>query len=893
MLQEWADNKGGKLRKEKEEAGEQFIKKELQKRATRLKNLLTKPHKNLSIDEDDEPIPLEDSSDEDFVPEKRVTRSENSKEPRKRGKRRKISVTEDVKQPEDAKKDNFVAKLSSPIKKRDSLLGYFVKMNKNDDSQTSIESDACMTPKTEPPESKTRKGRPKKSEKPENPKVEETTPKKIRTSTRLANSTEKLENVETLSVEIETPETNSNLRPRRSCTIAPKSYKFESPPSDTKKKIENIHEPLTVIVSDENSSDVTPPATKLASIFQKKIPKPAVDPEVLKARLDFLRSGLPENIRIENERQKEMEESIINETQFFPLISHVTQLKEAPFNESPDWSVPKIKLHPLQDDFSIDQVTPINFKTFSEYKNTKTEKPEPSWSHVKDRKAAGRKLKLNFEAFPTYKCFHQLHEKQKESQESACSGELFTEKYKPTKSDQFLINTSPVTSLKRFLSSWKDSKTINYDSSNDFEGSSQNSSMSASSVGSNVILIHGPCGSGKTSSVLALANEMHFNVLEINAGAKRTGKKMLQELQEATQSHQLRKNHHKNEKVNRKIPVKRQNSSQETNKKISLILIEDADIIFEQDDGFISGINQLVAISKRPVILTAINPTVPHLSYYLNQNSIEFRPPSPTSASKYLTILCLAENYVVNDQNIRKLLESNNGDMRKTVLQLQFYFQTGGDLKEIPKEIVKEIQDDEIIEVIPVTEEEIMEIDDENSKFSTTSASVTTEDRTIGAPIEHEHCNFLNFFTSSKKPLVKSSNLENLTDICDTAELLSSIYSLQRPLNSPCPDQLSCDLNTEISESLIDQVKNTYIPFKESPEIKSQKLCDNLPNNQQLSRASQFDIEPILREICRTEKQRLANERKGSRFYHYLRNLNSSSFSSDYFDRFTNILTDN
>ena len=42
----------------------------------------------------------------------------------------------------------------------------------------------------------------------------------------------------------------------------------------------------------------------------------------------------------------------------------------------------------------------------------------------------------------------------------------------------------------------------------------------------NTALIEGPPGSGKTAAVFALAAEMGFNVLEVNASSNRTGKQV-------------------------------------------------------------------------------------------------------------------------------------------------------------------------------------------------------------------------------------------------------------------------------------------------------------------------------------------------------------------------------
>lgn len=50
----------------------------------------------------------------------------------------------------------------------------------------------------------------------------------------------------------------------------------------------------------------------------------------------------------------------------------------------------------------------------------------------------------------------------------------------------------------------------------------------------------GPNGVGKTASVYALAHEMGFKVLEVNASSTRNGRQVLANLREATQSHDVR-----------------------------------------------------------------------------------------------------------------------------------------------------------------------------------------------------------------------------------------------------------------------------------------------------------------------------------------------------------------
>lgn len=56
------------------------------------------------------------------------------------------------------------------------------------------------------------------------------------------------------------------------------------------------------------------------------------------------------------------------------------------------------------------------------------------------------------------------------------------------------------------------------------------------------MLLVGPAGCGKTASVYALAEELGYNVLEVNASSRRNGKTVLSHLHEATQSHSLNNN---------------------------------------------------------------------------------------------------------------------------------------------------------------------------------------------------------------------------------------------------------------------------------------------------------------------------------------------------------------
>lgn len=108
----------------------------------------------------------------------------------------------------------------------------------------------------------------------------------------------------------------------------------------------------------------------------------------------------------------------------------------------------------------------------------------------------------------------------------------------------------------------------------------------------------------------------------------------------------------------------------------TIILIEDADVILEDfDDGFLPAIQQLVNISKRPVVLTATNQNCQHL-YKFMQNSIIFEAANAHNISKWLSVLCLVENHQINLNDIENLYELNGHDLRKTLNAIEFFIKS-------------------------------------------------------------------------------------------------------------------------------------------------------------------------------------------------------------------------
>ncbi|XP_040919158.1 ATPase family AAA domain-containing protein 5 [Toxotes jaculatrix] len=127
---------------------------------------------------------------------------------------------------------------------------------------------------------------------------------------------------------------------------------------------------------------------------------------------------------------------------------------------------------------------------------------------------------------------------------------LWTDKYQPQHSSDIMGNTASVRRLHSWLKEWKlradqeerkkqkDKKQEEGSNDSDWDCGEEDSQDGEDTL-CNTMLITGPTGVGKTAAVYACAQELGFKVFEVNASSQRSGRLILSQLREATQSHQV------------------------------------------------------------------------------------------------------------------------------------------------------------------------------------------------------------------------------------------------------------------------------------------------------------------------------------------------------------------
>ncbi|WP_435194823.1 replication factor C large subunit [Natronomonas sp. EA1] len=164
------------------------------------------------------------------------------------------------------------------------------------------------------------------------------------------------------------------------------------------------------------------------------------------------------------------------------------------------------------------------------------------------------------------------------------------------------------------------------------------------------VILHGSPGVGKTSAAHALANDMDWPVIELNASNQRTADVIERVAGEAARSGTL--------------------SGGSGGRR--LVIMDEADNIHgNYDRGGARAVTRLVKEASQPMILIAND--FYDMSRGLRNacETIEFRDVSPRSIVPVLRDLCRKEGIAFDEKALEKIAEGNRGDLRGAVKDLQ------------------------------------------------------------------------------------------------------------------------------------------------------------------------------------------------------------------------------
>ncbi|GFY85345.1 P-loop containing nucleoside triphosphate hydrolases superfamily protein [Actinidia rufa] len=235
----------------------------------------------------------------------------------------------------------------------------------------------------------------------------------------------------------------------------------------------------------------------------------------------------------------------------------------------------------------------------------------------------------------------------------------------------------------------------------------------------NVLLVTGPVGSGKSAAIYACAKEQGFHVIEVNASDWRTRTLVMQRFEGGVvESHCVQRTLRspvgsENKYIQKSFPITsnttavqgsncevieliplsdgkdsqnatgtpekficKNNTTAATDQSASkpLILFEDVDAVLSEDHGLIATIQKLAETSKRPIILTS-NSHKPFLPNSFDRLELCFTKPSLKELRCHAYMVCAAEKVKIQPCFVERFIGCCQGDIRKTIMHLQFWCQ--------------------------------------------------------------------------------------------------------------------------------------------------------------------------------------------------------------------------
>ncbi|EGW33697.1 uncharacterized protein SPAPADRAFT_48821 [Spathaspora passalidarum NRRL Y-27907] len=281
---------------------------------------------------------------------------------------------------------------------------------------------------------------------------------------------------------------------------------------------------------------------------------------------------------------------------------------------------------------------------------------------------------------------------------------LWVDFFKPETMNELLMHKTNI----KLISSWI---------TNSFNRKRRDDPFEEEEIASQLLILQGSQGSGKSTAVYTAMNEMSGYVHEINSGMARGRRDIYTNLKQLCTTHLV-------------------------SRELGLILLEDVNILFDQDKTFWQVVQDIVAISKRPIVLTCEELwNIPKSLIRLAEanDSIVFIDDCVVGRQEvmdYLWLCCLVHGFNVEETVLNEISEESfNGvtyDLRQCLMNC---------------EILCKLQSDQIVDIKSFPDEQLPQTDDISTMAAMLEIGSSADVISSGSISQIEHSYQPNQFT--------------------------------------------------------------------------------------------------------------------------------------------------